>query len=85
MININIKLDIYDNASGDFQLQTGLQKDYNSRSFNKNLGYMDHCSAKCSANDPETKKKHIKTCLEKYGETNYSKTNELLIIDTNNF
>lgn len=44
--------------------------------FNKNLGFMDHCSAKCSANDPETKKKHIKTCLEKYGETNYSKTNE---------
>ena len=37
--NINIKLDIDDNASCDFQLETGLQKNYNSLAFNKNLDY----------------------------------------------
>jgi len=38
-VNINIKLDIYDNVSGNFQLQDGLQQEYKSQAFDKKLDY----------------------------------------------
>lgn len=44
--------------------------------FIKGYGFSDHCSAKCSANDPNTRKKHKDTCLERYNETSYTKTKE---------
>ena len=45
-------------------------------SFNKQTHFAKHCSAKCSAMDENTKSAHRNTCVERYGETSYTKTSE---------
>ena len=39
--------------------------------------FMRYCSAKCQANDPEIKDKHIQTYLDKYGVDNPAKNKEV--------
>ena len=40
------------------------------------LGYLAHCSKKCTHLDENTEVKRQKTCLRKFGVDNYSKTKE---------
>ena len=43
---------------------------------NINIGYLKHCSKRCLGLDENIKEQRKKSCLEKYGVDNYSKTNE---------
>ena len=47
-----------------------------TRFANLKSGYFNHCSTKCSKLNPEVELKTQKTCLEKFGVTNWGKTEE---------
>jgi len=44
--------------------------------FIKGHGFSMHCSAKCSANDPNTRQQHKETCIKRYNVSSYAKTKE---------
>ena len=49
----------------------------NPISFSKDDGFRKHCSSKCSANDPETRKICADTCMKRLGVSNPFQSKEL--------
>jgi hypothetical protein len=50
----------------------------NTLSWVDNRRYPDYCSTKCIANSTEVRKKAENTCIKKYGQDNYFKTNKFI-------
>ena len=49
----------------------------NPINFSKDDGFRKHCSYKCSANDPETRKTCVDTCMKRLGVSNPFQSKEL--------
>ena len=69
---------LYHYFNNDPDLKLGLCPVCNNRCtfVNINIGYQKHCSIKCLGMDDIIKTQRKKSCLDKYGVDNYSKTQE---------
>ena len=52
---------------------------------NFKVGYLEYCSIKCSSNSPKTRIKFNKTCMDKYGVNNPSKSDDIKKIKEDTF